>query len=65
MRIEELRGVIAGTRAAARAEIAVRFDARAVASRDVVRNEIDDRPQSMGMESRDELLKFDQSRRRI
>src|SRR5437762_10183061 len=65
VRIEELRGVVAGTRAAAGSEIAVRFDARAVAARDVVRHQIDDRLQSMGMESRDELLEFGQSRRRI
>src|SRR5437764_460565 len=58
VRVKELRLVVAGARAAATAEVALRFDARPIASRNVVGDQIDNRFQSMGVQSFDELPEF-------
>src|ERR1700682_836686 len=66
VRIEKLRGVVPRARAsAAGAKIAIRLDARIVAARDVVRHEIDDRFQFVGVKPLDQLLKFLQTFRRL
>jgi len=53
LRIEELRRVVARAGATTRAEIAVRFDTRCLAARDVVRHQVDDRLEAVGMEALD------------
>src|SRR5437868_6135845 len=58
VRMKEFRGVVTGPSAATSAEVAVRFHARAIASRDVVRHQIDNRFQTMGVQSVEELLEF-------
>src|SRR5438067_9372253 len=57
VRVKELCLVIARAGAAtARAEITIRLNAGSITARDVVRHQIDNRLQSVGVESRDELL---------
>ena len=65
VRMEESRGVIPGSRAAARPEIAVRLNAGAVTARHVIWDQVDDRFQSMRVEPFDQLLKFRQPLGRV
>src|SRR2546423_8061261 len=60
VRMKKLGGVIAGACATAGPEVTIRFDARSVAARDVVRHEIDDRLEAVGVQPFDELPKFRQ-----
>src|SRR6266436_3984104 len=51
MRMEKLFLVVPGSGSTAGAEVTIRFDARSVAPRDMIRNEIDDCLEAVGVQS--------------